>query len=94
MPRLFRWLLTLLRPNGVNCVSPTIWDMAEYLVYQQWCRDQLRHEGWERVLSPPLVDNQWLWKHPWWGFKTQPEAVKLLHGKFEDHGNQVDRRPA
>jgi hypothetical protein len=53
-------------------------EVAEMLLESQRIREQLRKDGWERVVSPPLVNNEWVWKHPAWGFKTQTEAVKCI----------------
>ena len=38
-------------------------EVAQMLLESQKTREQLRNDGWERVTSPPLVNNEWLWKH-------------------------------
>jgi hypothetical protein len=53
-------------------------EVAHMLTYSRKCREGLRKAGWQRVLKPPLINNQWVWEHPLYGIKLQEEAMKCI----------------
>lgn len=56
-------------------------EMAEFILLSIDQRKKLRAAGWERVLDPPLVGNQWLWRHPRWFVQLESEAIRILEGE-------------
>lgn len=52
--------------------------VCELLANSSQRRKRLKDAGWERVLNPPLVGNQWLWKHPQWHVQLENEAIKIM----------------
>lgn len=41
-------------------------------------RKMLSDHGWKRLNFPPIVNNEWVWENPRWGFKLESEAFKIL----------------
>jgi hypothetical protein len=53
-------------------------EVSHFISFSQQRRNRLRDAGWERILNPPLVGNQWIWKHPRWFVQLENEAVRIL----------------
>lgn len=56
-------------------------EIFEMLSHSMKNQDRLRANGWERVLEPPLVGNQRLWKHPIWHFQLEKDAIIILNSE-------------
>ena len=54
-------------------------EVADMFCESQRQRDLLRANGWQMVKEIPFVnDNERLWYHPDWRYKTQSEALKWV----------------
>jgi len=80
------WLKFLFGDSPLTKGERALKDVADMITYNRNQRDLLRENGWERILSPPLVNNEWVWKHPLWGFKTQGEAVRIIEAEVAANG--------
>lgn len=60
--------------NGIRAIKL----VAELLSFSSQRRQRLREAGWKRVISPPLVGNQWLWQHPEWHVQLEDDAIRIL----------------
>jgi hypothetical protein len=56
-------------------------EVAELITTSRQQRERLVKAGWERVLSPPLVGNQWIWKHPLWYVQLESEALRIIEAE-------------
>lgn len=62
----------------MNAGEKALKEVAQMVLSSMQKRERLRMAGWERVLDPPLVGNQWIWKHPRWFVQLENEAVRIL----------------
>ena len=53
-------------------------EVSQMVSFVTQRRQRLKEAGWERVLDPPLVGNQWIWKHPKWMVQLENDAVRIM----------------
>jgi hypothetical protein len=62
----------------MNTGEKALKEVVQMLSSSTQRRERLRKAGWERVLNPPLVGNQWIWRHPQWFVQLESEAIRIL----------------
>lgn len=68
-------------------ITMGVFETLRGIAFNRHMQQVLREDGWERIKSPALVNNQPVWLHPQMGCKTQIEAYefnKLWNEKYKE----------